>query len=188
MKKLLLVFLLIFATESYAQTETINWWVGGQAYQTTSCETGGNVTPPANPTKRGHHFTGWEVALYDFSTLDASIGGTTYFSDASSQTWSVTFDYGVVSGRSLCSVTPGAYGQIGTPAESGTGNSCWCKATGYIPNGSNIVYENSSASAAWFYRANYSSEVDCPSGCVARCVNSIRNYADLRRATFGITQ
>ena len=45
---------------SFATTETINWYVGGNVYDTTTCNTGGDVVLPNAPTApRGYHFAGW---------------------------------------------------------------------------------------------------------------------------------
>lgn len=187
MKKLLLFLSLIFTTASYAETQTINWWVGGQSYQTTTCETGGNVTPPATPTKRGHHFTGWEVALYDFSTLDASIGGTTSTYDATNNTWLVEFPYGKVFGKALCSPTRGVgFGQSGAPDETARGQNCWCKATDYNPSSGNVLYGNHSP--VWAFHYDDETTNDCLEVCAKDCGFLVRSYLNFRRGLFGITQ
>jgi len=189
MKKLLMVLSLMFITESYADTETINWYVDGDTYTTTTCQTGGDITLQTPPAKRGYTFTGWQVALYDFSTLDADVKASSYTRDESTKTWTTTFSYGVVSGQALCSQTIGTYAKTGTPDESGDGETqyCWCKATGYKPAGDDKVYENTSFSA-WVFRYNGSSASGCALDCARNCGAGVQALADLRRALFGITQ
>ena len=61
MKRFLILLSLLFCTIAYAQTETINWYVDGNVYQTTMCESGDNITPPTAPNKRGYTFQGWQT-------------------------------------------------------------------------------------------------------------------------------
>ena len=189
MKKILLFLSAVFmCTFAIAATETINWYVDGTVYDTTTCQTGGDITLQTAPAKRGHTFTGWAVALYEFSTLDPSVAGTNYTDNASNKTWATTFPYGLVSGKSLCSVTQGTFAVTGTPDEStGGGQYCWCKATGYTPVGQNIVYENSSSSS-WVFDYDRGSASDCASNCAHGCGRRVQDYSAFRRAVFGITQ
>ena len=46
-------------TFAYAETVNLSWYVDNHVYQTTTCETGGNVTPPTAPTKKGYTFQEW---------------------------------------------------------------------------------------------------------------------------------
>ena len=112
MKKFHIFLLMMLACNAYAATETINWYVDGSVYDTTTCQSGGNVNLPTQPTKRGHTFAGWVVALYDMSTLDYTTDGTNYTYNASAYTWATIFDYGLVSGTALCSVTPGSWQRL----------------------------------------------------------------------------
>lgn len=188
MKKILAVLSLIFSTVSYADTETIKWYVDGSVYNTTTCQSGGNVTLPTQPSKPGYTFLGWIVALHDFSTLDSDVEGTNHTHNASAYTWATTFPYGIVSGIALCSITGGSYPVAGTPDEStGSGQYCWCKATAYTPSSSNIAYENTSSSA-WVFLDTYSWVSDCARNCAGYCGNNVRYYAAFRRAMFGVTQ
>ena len=57
MKKILIVLCTVFT--SIAIANTTNWYVDGTLYQTTSCLSGNDVTPPNAPTKRGYTFSGW---------------------------------------------------------------------------------------------------------------------------------
>ena len=188
MKKSLLFLSLLFSSTLFADTETINWYKDGSVYDTTTCQTGDYISFPTQPTKRGHNFVGWQVALYDFSTLDASIDSDIYTSNKQNLTWAVTFNYGRVSGISLCSETLGIRAQTGVPDESGFGETryCWCKVTGYIPNGS-ILHENISQ-VMWVYNHDGDSVSGCTNRCTGNCAKVISDNADFRRAAFGITQ
>lgn len=48
----------MFCTAAIART--INWYVDGSVYQTTTCNSGDGVTPPTPPAKYGYTFQGWE--------------------------------------------------------------------------------------------------------------------------------
>lgn len=47
---------------------TINWYVDNQIYQTTTCESGNDVTPPTPPAKHGYTFRWW----YDTSSIEGT--------------------------------------------------------------------------------------------------------------------
>ncbi len=65
MKKLLVLLLsLLFTTALYADTETIKWYVDGSVYNTTTCQTGGDINLPLAPTKYGYTFQGWREKSY----------------------------------------------------------------------------------------------------------------------------
>ena len=58
MKKIILTITTIFiCTIAYAHT--INWHVGNTILETTTCESGDNITPPTVPSKFGYHFKEW---------------------------------------------------------------------------------------------------------------------------------
>lgn len=60
MKKFLICLLGVFiCLLAHAATETINWFVDGNTYATTTCQTGGDITLPTTPTKYGYTFQGW---------------------------------------------------------------------------------------------------------------------------------
>lgn len=67
---------LMFTTASYADTETINWYVDGNTYTQTTCQTGGDVILPTPPTKRGYVFKGWHENYIPVEYLESS--GTQY--------------------------------------------------------------------------------------------------------------
>ena len=188
MKKLLVFLSLIFVGASYADTETVTWYKDGSVYDTTTCQTGDDITVPnTTPTKRGYTFNGW-VFVYDFSTLDANVQGTS--SQYLPEGWRATFPYGTIYGDALCSATPGSSNVVGTPDESRTGNTqyCWCRATKYLPSGTNITYENMLSSPPWVNTAGVNSISTCMSGCRTLCGNGTNTSPIFRRAIFGITQ
>lgn len=57
MKKITILCAALFTTTAIAHT--IDWYVDGQIYQTTSCESGDNITPPTPPAKYGYTFRYW---------------------------------------------------------------------------------------------------------------------------------
>lgn len=60
MKKFLVLFFSIFICSiAHADTETINWYVDGTSYATTTCQTGGDIILPNTPYKYGYTFQGW---------------------------------------------------------------------------------------------------------------------------------
>ena len=59
MKKFLILLSMLFCFTAYAQTETLNWYMDGQTYATTTCESGNDILLPTTPTKRGYTFKGW---------------------------------------------------------------------------------------------------------------------------------
>ena len=76
MKKLVAGLFAIFTTVSFADTETINWYVDGNTYTQTTCQTGGDVILPTAPTKRGYVFKGWHENYIPIEYLESS--GTQY--------------------------------------------------------------------------------------------------------------
>ena len=58
MKRILLFLSALFIATT-AIAHTINWYVDGSVYHTTTCESGENVTPPTAPEKYGYTFRGW---------------------------------------------------------------------------------------------------------------------------------
>ena len=60
MKKFLLTLSAIFmCIGAHAKTETINWYMDGNTYATTQCETGSDIILPQTPYKYGYTFNGW---------------------------------------------------------------------------------------------------------------------------------
>ena len=187
MKRIIFLLTAIFvSTFAYAQTETTNWYIDTEVYQTTTCESGGDITVPTEPTKYGYTFQGWIPAVYDMSTLDKSINGTS--STNSGKNWRVIFPYGAVYGVSLCSPTPQpgtSWYTIDDPVdtETGSGRYCWCRVTEFIPTGSRIIYEPKSS--LWAFARDFGSASACASNCSYYCGHDVRNYVALRAGLFG---
>ena len=59
MKRFLILLTMLFGCTAFAQTETINWYMDGNTYATTTCESGDDILLPAAPIKRGYTFKGW---------------------------------------------------------------------------------------------------------------------------------
>jgi hypothetical protein len=79
MRKFLFCFLgMIFASISilHADTETLQWYVDGNLYTTTTCESGGDVILPPTPTKTGYNFDGWVRYYIPIEYLEST--GTQY--------------------------------------------------------------------------------------------------------------
>ena len=55
----ILLFLSALFIATTAIAHTINWYVDGNIFHTTTCESGENVTPPTAPEKYGYTFRGW---------------------------------------------------------------------------------------------------------------------------------
>ena len=63
MRHLIILFGVLFSVAAYAATETINWFVDGGVYATTTCESGGDIILPTTPTKYGYTFHGWNTYM-----------------------------------------------------------------------------------------------------------------------------
>ena len=183
MKRFIFLLLVPIPVTVFARTETTEWWVNGEVYATTSCETGGDIsTPPQNPTKKGHTFQGWETATFDLATLDTSINGSGYTYNNSTRKWRVSFSYGYVYGESLCSPTTNAgsawYPTTELDAETGTGQYCYCRATEYLPKGSSKIYE--AVASRWVFSDDYGSASDCAGSCAYYCGYYVRSNSSRR--------
>ena len=165
-----------------------------------TCVYDGTLTIPQNaPTRTGYTFAGWTVQPeYDFSTLPTNEGGTESYSignvgwcthyvggvyieswdtctveglnDLTNGEWKTIFSWGTLYGMSMCSSTSGTNGDIGNPVESSDGWYCWCKATGYVPHGTNTKY--APISAGWVFQSKSlgaSNNNLCQWVCPSRC-------------------
>lgn len=54
---------MLFCGVAFAATETINWYVDGNTYTTTTCQTGGDIILPTTPYKYGYTFQGWAAYI-----------------------------------------------------------------------------------------------------------------------------
>ena len=60
MKRIIFLLTAIFmCITAHAKTETINWYMDGNTYATTQCETGSDIILPQTPYKYGYTFNGW---------------------------------------------------------------------------------------------------------------------------------
>lgn len=87
MKKIIILCFALFATAAIAHT--IDWYVDGQIYQTTSCESGDNITPPTPPAKYGYTFTEW-VGYKQLEYLEST--GTQYINTGVKSASSISFE------------------------------------------------------------------------------------------------
>jgi hypothetical protein len=71
MKRILLFLSALFITTT-AIAHTINWYVNGNIFHTTTCESGENVTPPTAPEKYGYTFKGWDVKYTAVEYLEST--------------------------------------------------------------------------------------------------------------------
>lgn len=188
MKRFIFLLLVPIPVTVLAQTETTEWWVNGEIYATTSCETGGDIsTPPQNPTKKGHTFQGWETAVYDMSTLDVSINATDGSSKNGGNNWVLKFSYGSVYGERLClSTKPTSIGWYTNVMELDTkseGQYCYVRVTEFIPVGSTKIYEPLNSPIV-FYQ-DMSSVSNCKTWCLMAHVNFYRDI-EMRRKIFAV--
>ena len=58
--KRIFVFLMLFIGTA-AVAHTINWYVDGNIFHTTTCESGDDITPPTAPEKYGYTFKEWRT-------------------------------------------------------------------------------------------------------------------------------
>ena len=183
--KNLLIFMWLVAVcgVANAQTETTKWYIDGKVYTTTNCESGGDIEVPELPERFGYTFQGWMPAVYDMSTIDTSINGTS--SSTSGKTWRAIFSYGAVYGESLCSPTSNSewYTNTVLDTETGSGQYCYCRVTEFIPTGSSIVYEP--VSSLWAFNGDYFSASDCALRCPDRCGSGFRTNPALRAGLLG---
>jgi hypothetical protein len=64
---------------------------------------------------------------------------------------------------------------------------CWCRLTGYKPNGVDTIY-GSSNTMPWIFETDRSSVNSCEVVCAMFCSAKFISYSGLRNALFGITQ
>ena len=181
---------------AHGDTETLTWYVGNDLYDTTTCTIGGDINLPTAPTKRGYTFAGWMSGIYDMSTLNTSTNGTAYyhrsgntckmnnstvysctdgiFAHMANGDWSVVFSYGAVYGTSRCSDTAN---------EASSGASCWCRVTGFIPDGEDFIYEP--AVSLWAFRYTLGSASGCASDCPSHCGTGVRDNSSRRAGLYG---
>ncbi len=195
---------------SLADTETVKWYVDNSLYDTTTCQTGGDINLPTAPTKYGYTFTGWTDGTYNLSTLNTSTNGEVYYaitnsgtcyyriasmslsstmscsdsnySDLTAGHWKTEFSYGTVYGDSKCSTTTGTLAKAGNPVDT-AGIECWCRATGFTPDGENMLYY--SPVSLWVFRHSHDSTSECASGCTYYCSSRVLGTSSFRAGLYG---
>ena len=101
------------------------------------------TTIPTNTNGTNRWAIGWynngNYCWYDTNTGNgrnvACDSGNTYSQELQTYEWKVKYSHGDLYGMSGCSTTNGTYAVAGNPT-IGSGQYCWCKATGYKANGS----------------------------------------------------
>ena len=173
---------------------------GGASVSTpTSCSYGetNGINGIIQPTKTGYVFdgwllTGWKCDLSD-QGIDKNKQGITNAS-ASGNSWSMTFDYGVFQGTSLCSSLSGNYNinwEAGyssfwkkeySALATSSGNNCWCKLTSF--NQPNQPQCNIT-SDYYMFLDNIST---CSTSCATACSNAMKSRYQFRYAIISIAQ
>lgn len=116
MRHLILILSALFLCFT-ADAHTISWYAGNQLLDTTTCQSGDNITPPAAPSKYGHHLAGWGPLYTFLEYIDST--GTEYintgFVPSADYKHTIVFqglgDYGT-DGQYLCG-TGASYGRSG---------------------------------------------------------------------------
>ena len=108
-----------------------------------------NASLSAQGTKRwgkGEVYTSHADYCYykegDGNAVNLACNSDANFFELKQHEWKVEFPQGDVYGMAKCSATNGIYSVAGTPSAEGareTKQYCWCKATGWKPNGSNTL-------------------------------------------------
>lgn len=62
MKKFFAFLFAVITCTAFAHT--IEWYVDGSVYDTTTCSSGDNITPPTAPAKYGYHLVEWKRSEY----------------------------------------------------------------------------------------------------------------------------
>ena len=171
------------------------------------------TVPPAPQQKPGYTFNGWKIPKMDFSTIPTNVNGTnrwaiTWYNNANScnydtntgtawgvncdsdstynelktHEWKVKFNHGDLYGMAGCSTTSGTYPQPGTPT-IGTGQYCWCKATGYKATNTNVVSRPASI-LSWVFNDVNNSAAACARLCASHCAYSAEYSPEFRSALF----
>ena len=191
MKRLLFfTFAFMFVGVAHATDKTMDWYVDGESYDSTTCTLGDDVVFPSNPTRTGHTFIGWG----SLNDLDTSTNGTANTSNAQNKTWNVTFSYGKVYGESFCSNKMGAansyetyYGNLSTRTPNVQSDSydvyCWCKVIGFQP--ANVAYIPFST-LPWTFSQPFAA--NCSRQCSDACATKFKTTATMRRNAYVITQ
>jgi hypothetical protein len=152
-----------------------------------------NASLSATGSKRwakGEHYTQHTDYCYykegDGNAVHLECNVDPNFFELKQHEWKVEFPEGDVYGMAKCSATSGTYGVAGTPSDDGAANTkqyCWCKATGWKPNGSNTL-QSPLASLSWVFSFDYGSASNCSNYCAYYCSYYVRNSSGFRAALF----
>ena len=139
MKKLLVGLCAIFIC-TFAIAHSIEWYVDGSLYQTTTCDAGDNITPPTAPAKYGYHFVEWEKNYTQLEYIEST--GTQYIdigrkvrSDYTYKTkvaWTQFGAYTFMSSKENSDWKVGRY--LGIPYYGITGEKAWYSRKTSNPN------------------------------------------------------
>ena len=121
---------------------------------------------------------------------------TSIYGLTSTGTWAVKdTSGGIVKGIASCNSTNGggeydscesdAIKPGNTFSSSSGGRYCWCKISSYTPSGGNVC---NVASPSWVFISDNGSASDCADYCADDCTAFVMDYADVRRAVFGVSQ
>ena len=171
------------------------------------------TVPPAPPEKLGYTFNGWKIPKIDFSTIPTDVNGTnrwaigwnnnaTYcfydtntgsawnvncnsdstYNELQTHEWKVRFEHGDLYGMAGCSTTNGTWANTGTPT-IGTGQYCWCKATGYKATNASVI-SGPASTLSWVFYADRGSAASCAQNCATNCAASAERNSAFRTALF----
>ena len=152
-----------------------------------------NASLSAQGTKRwgkGEHYTTHADYCYykegEGSAAIVPCNSDDNFFELKQWEWKVEFPQGDVYGMAKCSATPGEYAVAGTPSDEGAADTkqyCWCKATGWKPDGSTAL-QSPLASLSWVFDRDYGSASNCSSACASACSLHVRSHSGFRAALF----
>ena len=148
------------------------------------------ATIPTNVHGTNHWAIGWyndaNVCWYDTNTGDqweVNCNSDQTYNELQTYEWKVRFEHGDLYGMGGCSTIGGTWGKPGTPTIE-SGKYCWCKATGYKPNSSNIV-NSPLFDLPWVFRGDGSgSPISCAQKCATGCARNIGLNTPFRAALF----
>ena len=103
--------------------------------------------------------------------------------------WKTGFSHGVLYGMSKCSAKSGSNGVATNFTDeyldsvAGDKKYCWCRATGYKPNNSNVIYAPSSV-LSWVYDQASDTIEYCSRACANACAAYAQGNSYFRTALF----
>ena len=106
----------------------------------------------------------------------------TFSEELQTYEWKVRYSHGDLYGMSGCSTTSGTFATSGNPT-IGSGQYCWCKATGYKATGSNEIKGPLSA-LSWVFHHDRGSASSCAQRCAYFCAAGAEAGSAFRGALF----